>query len=149
MSLARNSLLFALLPATFLLICPFHAFSQQKPDEKGQKTNIKEFSYTSQDKRDPFEPLHLLKMKKNKGSDARKTGYELEELKLVGVLKTGAVKFAVMEDVQGRGLLFKKGDFVNKNLWVIDILENKVVMGYKLRGDTRKIAIDIPGKTGG
>lgn len=129
-----------------LAVTPFCVFGQDKGATKTQKIDVANFSYTSQDRRDPFEPVYLLKMKNRKASGERKTGYELEELKLVGVLKTGAVKFAMMEDVQGRGLLFKKGDFLNKNLWVLDILEEKVMLGYKLRNDIRKIAVDIPRK---
>jgi hypothetical protein len=52
----------------------------------------------------------------------------------------------MMEDLQGRGLLFKKGDFLNKNLWLFDILEDKVVLAHRLRGDIRKIPMDIPQK---
>ena len=105
------------------------------------------FSYTSQDRRDPFEPVYLLKAaKKRSAGTARKEGYELDELKFVGVMKSGAVTFALMEDMQGKGLLFKKGDFLNRNLWVFDTLEDKVILAYKLRGDIRKISLDIPRK---
>jgi Tfp pilus assembly protein PilP len=121
------------------------AQQQKVAEQKAQKRDIGNFSYSSQDRRDPFEPIYLLSMKKGKVKDA-KAGYDLEELKFVGVMKTGAVKFAMMEDLQGRGMLFKKGDSLNKNLWVLDILEEKMVLGYKLRGDIRKIDIDIPRK---
>jgi len=105
------------------------------------------FSYTSQDRRDPFEPVYLLRVRNRRRSDTvSKTGYELEELKLAGVVKEGAVRFAMMEDLQGRGLLFKKGDLLNKNLWVYDILEDKVIMAYRLKGDIRTIPIDLPRK---
>ncbi len=109
--------------------------------------NIGDFTYSSQDRRDPFEQVHLLKMpKKNPGIGVQKSGYELEELKLVGVVKTGAVTFAVMEDTQGKGMMFKRGDFINSNMWLLDFLEDKVVFGYKLRGDIRRIAVDLPRK---
>ena len=52
----------------------------------------------------------------------------------------------MMEDAQGKGMLFKKGDFINKNLWVFDLLEDKVILAYKLKGDIRKIPMDIPRK---
>ncbi len=105
-----------------------------------------DFSYTSKDRRDPFDPLYLRSAKSQQTANVRKPGYELEELKVVGVVKTGAVKFAMMEDTQGRGLMFKTGDFINKNLWLLEIRDDKIVMGYKLRGDTRKIVVDIPRK---
>ena len=75
-----------------------------------------------------------------------KMGYELEELKLVGVITSGGVRFAMMEDMQGKGQLFKQGDFLNKNLWVFDVLEDKVIVAYRLRGDIRKIPMDISRK---
>lgn len=107
---------------------------------------IEDFSYSAQDRRDPFESVYESKTKKTVQQSKQKEGYELEELKLVGVIKTGDVRFAMMEDLQGRGLLFKKGDFLNKNLWLFDILEDKVVLAHRLRGDIRKIPMDIPQK---
>ncbi len=74
----------------------------------------------------------------------RGAGYELEELKFVGTMKTGAQRSAMMEDRQRKGMLFRKGDYVNANLWVIDVRVDKVVLGYKLRNEVRKIIVDIP-----
>lgn len=144
MSHPKSRLLTGFLLCIFVTT-PLAVFPAQKA-EKAKKIENSDFSYTSKDRRDPFEPVYLLKMKKEKINQTRKTGYELEELNLVGVLKTGAVTFAMMEDKQGRGLLFKKGDFLNQNVWLTDILEDKVLFGYKLKGDIRKIAIDIPRK---
>ena len=142
----RNSVIAASLFCSIAL-GPLMGHAEQKAPEKNTLSNIGDFSYTSQDRRDPFEPVHLLKMsKKNLGIGVEKSGYELEELKLVGVVKTGAVTFAVMEDTQGKGMMFKRGDFINSNMWLIDFLEDKVVFGYKLRGDIRKIAVDLPRK---
>lgn len=84
--------------------------------------------------------------KKQLGVEALKTGYELEELKLVGVMKAGADKFAVMEDIQGKGLLFKKGQNLNSNMWISDILEEKIILSHRLRGDVRMITLNIPRK---
>jgi Tfp pilus assembly protein PilP len=158
MSLPRNRILPALV--LFLAVwVPPGAHAQEKgavaPRPIERAGEVKEqpswddsaFSYTSQDRRDPFEPVYLEKARNRKRSDnAGRTGYELEELKLAGVIKEGAVRFAMMEDLQGRGLLFKKGDLLNKNLWVYDILEDKVIMAYRLKGDIHKIPIDLPRK---
>ncbi len=51
-----------------------------------------------------------------------------------------------MEDTQGKGLMFKKGDFLNSNLVAPRFFEDKVVFAYKLKGDVRKIPVDIPRK---
>jgi len=64
----------------------------------------------------------------------------------VGILKTTGGRLAMMEDTQGKGLTFKKGDFFNKNTWVVDIEEQKVMVAYRVKGDIRKVAIDIPRK---
>ena len=143
----RNSAIAALLFCSIVLAPPAGHAEQNTPAKKPAPPNIGDFTYTSQDRRDPFEQVHVLKMaKKNPGVGVEKSGYELEELKLVGVVKTGAVTFAVMEDTQGKGMMFKRGDFINSNMWLIDFLEDKVVFGYKLRGDIRKIAVDLPRK---
>ncbi len=133
----------------FLLVCltPVPLFSQAKTEPRKSSVAVDpDFSYTSKDRRDPFEPVFLTKMKQRQVSGALKEGYELEELKLVGMLKSGVAKFAVMEDMQGKGLLFKQGDFVNKTTWIMEVDEERVIMGYRIKGDIRKFAIDIPRK---
>ena len=123
------------------------ADAQQAAEKEKAPSDIGNFSYSSQDRRDPFEQVHVFKgIKKDALLNQEKSGYELEELKLVGVVKTGAVNFAVMEDTQGKGMMFKKGDFINSNLWLYDFLEDKVVFAYRLKGDVRKIPVDIPRK---
>jgi Tfp pilus assembly protein PilP len=138
-----------LLAALLMLLnlTPLCLYSAEKtPPQAPPKPE--EFSYTSQDRRDPFESVYEAKNQKTMASQNKqqKEGYELEELKLVGVIKTGDVKFAMMEDAQGRGMLFKKGDFFNKSMWLLDILEDKIILAHRLRGDIRKIPMDIPRK---
>jgi Tfp pilus assembly protein PilP len=127
-----------------LMAVPISVCSAEKIPEA--RPNQNEFSYNSQDRRDPFESVYEAKTRKTVPDSKQKEGYELEELKLVGVVKTGDVRFVMMEDVQGRGLLFKKGDFLNSSVWLLDILEDKVILAHKLRGDIRKIPMDIPRK---
>jgi Tfp pilus assembly protein PilP len=117
-----------------------------KKTEAIQKFNVGDFVYTSENKRDPFEPLYLLKIRQDKVAGASKRGYELEELKLVGVLKTGNNRYAMMENMQGKGITFKKGDFLNNNLWISDIIDSKVILSYKLKGEIKRIELDIPKK---
>lgn len=123
-----------------------------KKDEK--KIDLGDFSYTSEGRRDPFEPVLLLKAKSGREAnlikEKRKTvdpiGYELEELKLVGILKSDKGMMAMMEDTQGKGIFFRKGDFLNQNMWVVDVLKSNVVLGYKLKGEIKKVVVDIPVK---
>ena len=129
----------------FLLISPALVCSQPKAEPKKTRLDT-DFAYTSKDRRDPFEPLYLAKIKQVKAGSALKEGYGLEELKLVGVLKTSGARFAMMEDMQGKGLLFKKGDRLNKSTWILDIEDEKILVAHSVKGDIRKIAIDIPRK---
>ncbi len=147
MSRSGNRLLPALLLFS-IVSAPFAVCAGEKPGAAvGPARDMDRFSYASQDRRDPFEPVYLLKgAKRTSAGTTQKEGYELDELKFVGVMKSEAVTFALMEDMQGKGLLFKKGDFLNRNLWVFDTLEDKVILAYKLRGDIRKISLDIPRK---
>jgi len=78
-----------------------------------------------------------------------KRGYELEELRLVGIMKAGNINIAMMEDMQGKGILFKKNDYLNKNLWIVDILADKVEFGYKIKGEIKTFTLDIPRKKEG
>lgn len=119
--------------------------SNAAKSEKTKTSGMSDFTYTSQ-RRDPFQHTAAFKEKNRPGTEALKAGYELEELKLVGVMKAGSEKFAVMEDMQGKGLLFKRGQNLNSNLWVSDILEEKIILGHRLRGDVRMITLNIPRK---
>lgn len=122
-----------------------------------KKLNVEDFTYNPDGARNPFEPILLLKAKasrsmsikgsKDKGQQPEKVGYELEELRLVGVIKSGTgTMIAMMEDTQGKGIFFRKGDHLNKNMWVQDVSASGMVLGYKTRGETRKITVDIPAK---
>ncbi|HOP85707.1 MAG TPA: pilus assembly protein PilP [Syntrophorhabdaceae bacterium] len=125
---------------------------QKKPEETLSKFNIGDFTYSAKDRRDPFESMFHAKILKSKNAKALKTikeGYELEELKLVGILKSGDNRIAMMEDMQGRGILFKKGDYINRNLWVVDIVDGQIILGYRLKGEIRTFTLDIPRKKEG
>jgi Tfp pilus assembly protein PilP len=141
--LLRNEIIIITL---VVCLCPTIVFSQAKTEPKKSRPLDPDFSYTSKDRRDPFEPIFLAKLKQRQASGALKEGYELDELKLVGLLRTGGGKFAMMEDMQGKGLLFKQGDFINKTTWISDVDEKQVTVAYRIKGDIRKIAIDIPRK---
>ena len=159
---ARYFLFFVL---TFLLICPLTYSADPKPQPQPQpkpeqkkpeappKFNIGDFTYTATNRRDPFESMFFSKLQKsiqaNKTGKSLKEGYELEELKLVGILKSSNARIAMMEDMQGRGILFRKGDYLNKNLWIVDILDGNIVLGYKLKGEIRTFTLDIPRKKEG
>jgi len=113
---------------------------------------LSDFNYKAENRRDPFEPVNLIKAKRSRESRLIKdkkgavegAGYELEELKLVGILRTDKRRLAMMEDMQGKGIIFKKDDYLNQNLWVVDVQDTRVVFGYKLKGEIRKIVVDIP-----
>jgi len=141
-----KKVLFILILA-FFTFTPQFSFSQQPKQAPTQgKFNVGDFEYTSDNRRDPFEPVYLARVKRSKEATSLKKGYELEELKLVGILKTDKTKFAMMEDMQGKGVMFKKGDYLNNNLWVADVVDGRVVLSYKLKNDIKNINIDIPKK---
>jgi Tfp pilus assembly protein PilP len=131
-----------------VFICSSHVSFCQEPKKTTTppKFNVGDFNYTSENRRDPFEPVYLARVKRSKEATSLKRGYELEELKLVGILKTDKTRFAMMEDMQGKGIMFKKGDHLNNNLWVADVVEGKVILAYKLKNDIKNIDIDIPKK---
>jgi len=130
--------------------------AQQKQQVGEQKKfDAGAFTYSGKERRDPFEPIFLLRVKKSresisgrlagKSSGARK-GYELEELKLVGIIMKEKNRYAMMEDSEGRGVLFKKGDPVNPNLTVLDVETMKVVFGYRIKGEVKKFELEIKRK---
>lgn len=119
-----------------------------------KKFDVEDFTY-SEVGRDPFQPILLLKAKTSRGvnvasskekKESERVGYELEELRFVGVIKSGTGMIAMMEDMQGKGVFFRKGDHLNKNMWVMDVSASNMVVGYKSKGETKKIVVDIPSK---
>jgi Tfp pilus assembly protein PilP len=136
---------------SFVFLCTFAYGAEPKKSPEEKKYQINDFTYTSKDRRDPFEPVYLLMAKKNKEKlltkgkkgPVLKGGYELEELKLVGIIRKDKSKYAMMEDLHGRGILFKKGDPINPTTSIMDILESKVVLGYSVRGEMRKFELEI------
>ncbi len=130
--------------------------------ETAPKYDVEDFAFSPDDARNPFEPILLLKAKTSRGISVRQAGvnkkskakpekadkvdYVLEELRLVGVIKSGTGMIAMMEDSQGKGVFFRKGDYLNKNLWVMDVAASGIMLGYKARGEIKKIAVNIPTK---
>ena len=128
------------------------SISVQQTKKEEIKFDIADFEYKSEGRRDPFEPVLLLreqsrreiKVVKDKKSTTDALSYELEELKLVGVLKSDKGMMAMMEDTQGKGIFFRKGDPLNQNMWVADISNSNVIFAYKLKGEIKKVIIDLP-----
>jgi Tfp pilus assembly protein PilP len=118
------------------------------------KFNVEDFTYQEQG-RNPFEPVLLLRAKTSRAVSVRaskdksnpdRVGYELEELRFVGVIKSGTGMIAMMEDMQGKGVFFRKGDHLNNNMWVMDVSASNMVVGLKTKGETKKIIVDLPSK---
>jgi Tfp pilus assembly protein PilP len=124
----------------------------QKPEVAANKAdvsakfNVGDFVYSSEGRRDPFQPLPLVRLRDNAMKKAAKKGYELEELKIVGLLKTDKNRYVMMEDVQGKGITFQKGDYLNSNLWIADVLDGKVIFGYRLKEEVKKFTVDVARK---
>lgn len=129
-----------------------HTINAPQTKKEEIKFDIGDFEYKSEGRRDPFEPVLLLreqsrrevKVIKDKNSTADALNYQLEELKLVGVLKSDKGMMAMMEDTQGKGIFFRKGDPLNQNMWVADISNSNVVFAYKLKGEIKKVVVDLP-----
>ncbi len=133
------------------------AAGKQGQETPAKKYNVEDFTYSAEGARNPFEPILLMKAKTSRGMSVKaskdkgdrpseKVGYELEELRLVGVIKSGTGMIAMMEDTQGKGIFFRKGDRLNNSMWVMDVLASSIVLGYKTKGETKKITVDIPTK---
>jgi Tfp pilus assembly protein PilP len=129
------------------------AYPQTSPKAEAEvKFDVSDFTYTSKDRRDPFEPVYILRTKKGREpmlarttkNEPLKQGYELEELRLAGIIKKGNTRFAMMEDSQGKGVLFKKGDPINPNMWVDDIFDTRIVLAYRIKNDTKRVELEIP-----
>ena len=143
----KNSARCCSLIVVLILLTAGYSYPVEQKKQPGPSLSVSDFVFSMENRRNPFEPVNLLRAKQKRESGSAKTpGYELEELKFVGTVKSDKKRVAMMEDMQGKGVMLKKGDFINNNLWVVDIPENKVVLGYKLRGEVKKIDVDLPKK---
>jgi Tfp pilus assembly protein PilP len=127
--------------ALFIFIC----FICVSPVFSSELKKEGAFEYRGDKIRDPFQPLSLIKgpSEKKKGKvDYR--GYRLEELRLVGVIVNEKERFALMEDKEGKGIVLRKGDLLEEDTWVHEIERDKVVFAYRLRGEIKRIVIQIP-----
>lgn len=152
--LQKKSFLYLLCFFVFIAFSLSLYAAEPKKVKEEKQVQIGDFTYTSKDKRDPFEPTYLFKAKRGKekqvvkGSkgEVLKSGYELEELRLAGIIMKEKNRYAMMEDMQGRGVLFKKGDLINPTIFIVDILESKVILGYSVKGELRKFEMEIQKK---
>ena len=123
-------------------------------ENESSKYDINDFQYSSEGKRDPFEAILLkkaiaakeIKTTKVKKVIAQSNEYELEAMKLVGVMKSDKGMIAMMEDSQGKGVFFRKNDPLNRNMWIADISAKDVTLAYKLKGEIKKVVVEIPEK---
>jgi len=157
--LLRNKYIIIVVALALSASLSFAAEIKKVPQTKKEeiKFDIGDFEYKSEGRRDPFEPVLLNKEKakrdirvspKEKKTVEDKMGYELEELKLVGVLKSDKGMMAMMENAKGEGIFYKKGDPLNNQIgmWVADITNSNVVFAYKLKGEIKKVVVDLPTK---
>lgn len=119
---------------------------QKRQEEQKKIIEIENFVYTSKGRRDPFFATALNERKRSVAKKEEKVSYELEELRIVGILRTEGGFYAMMEDKQGNGMLFKVGDYVNKNMWIQEIRTDRIVFAYKLKEEIRTISMDVPKK---
>jgi Tfp pilus assembly protein PilP len=157
--LLRNKYITILVALVLSASLSFAAEIKKGPQTQKEETkfDIGDFEYKSEGRRDPFEPVLLNKEKakrdirvspKDRKTFENKMGYELEELKLVGVLKSDKGMMAMMENAKGEGIFYKKGDPLNNQIgmWVADITNTNVVFAYKLKGEIKKVVVDLPTK---
>jgi hypothetical protein len=142
----RSSMGYMFLVPALVLLMAGSSYSLEQKKQAGVSADLSDFAYSSANRRNPFEPVNLLKAKQKRDSGGSRSGYELEELRFVGEVKADNRRYAMMEDMQGKGIMLKKGDLLNKNLWVVDIVAGKVILGYKLKGEIKRIDIDLPKK---
>ncbi len=104
-----------------------------KPD-----SNKEEFSYQLENRKDPFSPFLTSKATTSSAeideivdTSGRLTGMQLFEpgqLNLVGLLQTSSDKFAMVEDVTGKGYIITEGTKIGRRGVVKKIIPNKVLI---------------------
>jgi type IV pilus assembly protein PilP len=118
-----------------------------KAKEEEAKSELEQvaYHYDPAGKTDPFRPLIVEETKGSKGI-GRKVGnlqplqkYDLDQLKLVGIISDANPPRALIEDVAGDGYIVTLGTVIGRNDGVVTaISENEVVVEEK--------QIDIQGK---
>ncbi|MDO8445235.1 MAG: pilus assembly protein PilP [Deltaproteobacteria bacterium] len=111
-----------------------------------------EYAYDAAGKRDPFKPFIELE---KKGAPAKVPlsplqAYDVNELRLVGIILLPGKRVAMIEDPAGKGYNVTVGVLIGKNDGkVVEILKDEVIVEEKLVDETgqpktRKVSITIP-----
>jgi type IV pilus assembly protein PilP len=117
----------------------------QKEEPKKEPVQVA-YHYDATGKTDPFRPLVIEEPKSGGKRMARKVGsipplerYDLDQLKLVGVITNVKPPRALIEDVTGDGYIVTPGTIVGRNEGVIkEISENEIIVEEK--------TLDVSGK---
>lgn len=116
-----------------------------------------EYVYEPAGKRDPFKPFVEL-VKKAAPSKVPTTplqAYDLNELRLVGVLILPGKKVAMIEDPTGKGYSVKEGTLIGmKEGKVVEIIKDEVVVEERYldetgQAKTMRVSMKIPREQGG
>lgn len=115
------------------------AKSEQIKEEPNSESLITTYHYNPAGKVDPFQPLIIEEPKTPEKSAARKLGsvppllrYELDQLKLVGIIANIKPPRGLIEDVTGDGYIVVPGDRIGRNEGVIkEIKENEIIIEEK------------------
>jgi len=110
--------------------------------------------YDAASKIDPFKPLFISKSNKKEDNAAptyvvveqRDKGplenFELNQLKLTGIIRTTDKNIALVQEASGRGYVIQKGTRIGtKGGKVADILKDRIIVGEKMRDIKGNICI--------
>ncbi len=116
-----------------------------------------EYVYSPAGKRDPFRPFIELEKKamQVKVPTTPLQLYDLNDLRLVGIIILPGKKVAMIEDPAGKGYQISVGTLIGKSGGrVVEIRKDEVVVEEKFMDDmaqtkTRRVSITIPREQGG
>ena len=123
-SRTRWSLLVSLAAAT-MLTCATRARAQvPEPEDQG------DYAYDPSGKRDPFRPLYLLRKPLAQTAEpvTPLQGYEIGQLRLVGVVFNLAPPRAMVEDSSGLGFIITPGTPIGPNGGVVTAIRPRQVV---------------------
>ncbi len=102
--------------------------AERRVEEKAEETQEPEYSYNPIGKRDPFRSFTSIEVVRSDIVVSELQNWELDQLRLVGVLWGGDSPVAMVEDPKGKGHIVHHGDLIGKKWGKVTQIKNDEVI---------------------
>ncbi|HRR42551.1 MAG TPA: pilus assembly protein PilP [Syntrophales bacterium] len=138
---ARNKRIAAFFGHLFVVLVVLYGAAVSAAEISAQKTGT--FPYEKRGKVDPFKPLIRKEAAVQKEQSAFLSPlqrYNIEELKLVGIMSSEKKRVAIVEDPKGKSYVISKGTLVGRNNGMVaGVLDDRIIVEERTSGNGKEV----------